>query len=306
MPPWTLDLLPRQTGRRFIVTGANSGIGWHTALELARAGGEVTLAARDDAKAQAAAERIRAEVPSARLELARLDLASGASIRSFAENQRAHPRPLDVLIHNAGIMAVPRRELSADGHELQFATNVLGPYLLTGLMLPALLLAPAPRVVTVSSAMHRSGGPVPLTDLDSTRRYDPIRAYSKTKLANLLFATELQRRAGSRLLSVAAHPGGARTNLAVGTSLPMRLAVAAFGPFMQSAAMGAEPTLMAATLPDARPGAFYGPSGLFEIRGHPRETRPAAFALDAGAGRALFDALERLTGVHYAWDTRRA
>ncbi|MFO0547374.1 MAG: oxidoreductase [Polyangiaceae bacterium] len=299
---WTTTQIPPQSGRRIIVTGGNSGIGWHTALELARAGGEVMIAARNDTKARDAAARIRAMVPSANVVVARLDLSDLASIRAFAEAERARSRPLDVLIHNAGVMALPHREVSVDGHEMQFATNVLGPYLLTGLLLPSLLQAKAPRVVTVSSNSHKAGGPVPLADLDSQADYRPIRVYCKTKLANLLFTKELQRRAGNRLLAVSAHPGAAKTNLAAATSLTMKLAVIAIYPLIQSAAMGAEPTLMAATLESARPNAYYGPTGIFELRGHPAEATPAPFAEDAAAGRALFDELERITGFRYAFE----
>ena len=297
---WTLRDIPDQTGRRAIVTGGNSGIGWRTALELARAGAEVTIASRDEAKAQAAADRIRAELPDARVRTDTLDLAQLASVRAFAERRLAEARPIDMLVNNAGVMALPDRRVSLDGHELQFATNVLGPFVLTGLLLPRILPADAPRVVTVSSYAHTQGGPTPIEDLESEQGYRPVRAYAKTKLANILVTRELQRRAGDRLLAVAAHPGASRTNLAVDTSLSMKLITWAMRPMLQSAAAGAEPTLRAATAADVRPGRYYGPGGLFGLRGHPVEQKTASFADDTAAGRRLWSELERIGGISYA------
>ncbi|WAS95342.1 oxidoreductase [Nannocystis punicea] len=297
---WTTKDIPSQAGRRIIVTGANSGIGWHTALELARAGGEVTITARSEVKGEDAARRIRAVVPGAELRTGVLDLSDPESVRAFADSQLALSRPIDVLINNAGVMALPQRRISVDGHELQFATNVLGPFRLTGLLLPALLQGAAPRVVTVSSNAHKAGGPVPIQDLDSRDGYRPIRVYCTTKLANILFTRELQRRAGDRLLATSCHPGTARTNLGADTTLGMKLMVLAIYPLIQSAAMGAEPTLMAATAKDARPGSHFGPGGFLEWRGHPVEAEPAPFARDEVAARVLFEELERISGVRYA------
>ena len=296
---WTTRDIPDLTGRRAIVTGANSGIGWHTALELARARAEVTIAARDAGRADAAAGRIRAALPSARVRTGALDLARLASVHAFAQSELADPRPIDLLINNAGVMALPERRVSPDGHELQFATNVLGPFVLTGLLLPRVLEASAPRVVTVSSYAHTQGGPTPIEDLESERVYRPVRAYAKTKLANILFTRELQRRAGDRLLAAASHPGASRTNLSADTSLPMKLITWAMRPMLQSAAAGAEPTLLAATAPDAMPGGYYGPGGLFRLRGPAIEAETAAFALDAAAGRRLWEELEQIGGVCY-------
>lgn len=296
---WTTNDIPSQEGKRIIVTGANSGIGWHTALELARAGGEVTIASRSEAKGADAAQRIRAIVPNANLRTEVLDLSDPHSIKAFAQSQLAISRPIDLLINNAGIMAVPKRELSSDGHELQFATNVLGPFRLTGMLLPALLRANSPRVVTIASSLHSMGGPVPLMDLDSQEEYKPMCAYSKTKLANILFTKELQRRVGNRLLATCCHPGVAATNLVKGSNLLMKLSALAMSPLAQSAAAGAEPTLMAATLEDAKPGAYYGPGGLFKLRGHPVETKPAPFADDVAAAKRLFDELEVITAMRY-------
>jgi NAD(P)-dependent dehydrogenase (short-subunit alcohol dehydrogenase family) len=184
MPP--LQFQQSSGHRRILITGGSSGIGWNTALELARAGAEVTIPARTQAKADDAATRIRAVVPQAKLKTAVMDLSSLESVRAYAAQQLADPRPINTLINNAGVMAIPKRKLSVDGFEMQFATNVLGHFLLTGLLLPSILRAPAPRVVTVASYAHVNGGPVPIEDLNSERSYKPVKAYSKTKLANVL------------------------------------------------------------------------------------------------------------------------
>ena len=299
--PWTVRDIPDQAGRRVIVTGGNSGIGWHTALGLAGAGAEVTIASRDAGRATIAADRIRAALPDARVRTGALDLAQLASVRAFAGDQLADARPIDLLVNNAGVMALPERRTSSDGHEMQFATNVLGPFVLTALLLPRILAAPGPRVVTVSSYAHTQGGPTPIEDLESERGYRPVRAYSKTKLANILFTRELQRRGGDRLMAIAAHPGASRTNLAIDTSRPMKLITWAMRPMLQSAAAGAEPILLAATAPDAKPGGYYGPGGLFGLRGPPVEQETAPFAQDAAAGRRLWGELERIFGSSYAF-----
>ena len=195
MDSWTARDIPDHAGRRAIVTGGNSGIGWHTALELARAGAPVTTSARDKVKADDAAARIRAAAPAAKVDTAVPDLARLASVHAFADAQN-EARPLDLLINNAGVMALPERRTSADGHVWRFATDVLGPFVLTGLLMPRLLASAASRVVAVSSYAHTQGGPTPIKDLNSERGYRPVRAYSKTKLADILFIRELQRRAG--------------------------------------------------------------------------------------------------------------
>jgi len=297
---WTPNDIPSQAGKRIVVTGATSGIGWNTALELARAGAEVVIPARTSGKAEDAAARIRAQVPTAKLETAVMDLSRLASVRDFAEQELTKARPIDTLVNNAGVMAIPQRTLSVDGFEMQFATNVLGHFLLTGMLLPLLLRAHASRVVTVSSYAHTGGGPTPLTDLNSSSSYKPVKAYCKTKLANVLFARELQRRAGIRLLSASCHPGYARTNLQFnGETVGMQIAAALLLPFSQSSAKGAEPTLFAATSPDAKPGAYYGPGGLFGMRGPVKETRMAPFAYDDASARQLFDELQDLARVRF-------
>jgi NAD(P)-dependent dehydrogenase (short-subunit alcohol dehydrogenase family) len=302
--------MPDQSGRTAIVTGANSGLGLATARELARAGAAVTLACRDAGKGEAAAERIRATVPGAALEVGVVDLADLGSVRDFAARVAdAHER-LDLLINNAGIMAAPRR-LTRDGFESQFGTNHLGHFALTGLLLPALLNASAPRVVTVSSHLHRRGT-MNFDDLQGERKYSRWGAYGQSKLANLMFCFELQRRAaaaGSALLSLAAHPGYAATNLQF--AAPDRFYEKAYiwignRLFAQSADMGALPTLYAATVPGLPGGTYVGPGGRAEQRGHPKVVTAAGKAYDEQAWERLWEVSERLTGVHYEFARARA
>jgi NAD(P)-dependent dehydrogenase (short-subunit alcohol dehydrogenase family) len=302
-PSWTAADIPGLGGRTAVVTGANSGLGLATARELARAGASVVLACRSEEKARGAQQSIRQAVPSAELTIAALDLADLDSVRAFADERVAAGSPLDLLINNAGIMAAPRR-MTKDGFESQFGTNHLGHFALTGLLLPVLLKAPAPRVVTVSSTMHR-GGKMDFDDLNGERKYSRWGAYSQSKLANLMFCFELQRRAteaGSSLLSLAAHPGYAATNLQF--AAPDRLYERAYmwignRVFAQSADMGAEPTLYAATFPGLPGGTYVGPGGMGEQRGHPKVVTAAGKAYDEQAWRRLWEVSEELTGVHY-------
>lgn len=304
MARWGTTQIPDQRGRTIVVTGATSGLGFASAKALAAAGARVVMTGRDDGRASAAADRIRAATPAADLEVARLDLADLASVRSFAE---ALPdRPIDVLLNNAGIMAVPYT-LTREGFESQIGTNHLGPFALTGLLLPRLLTAPAPRVVTVSSFMHKPGR-IDAHEIETaaSSTYSPWRAYCQSKLANLLFAYELDRRAraaGTALLSVAAHPGYAATNLtSVGPQLAgsrLRASVMRAGDrlFAQSAAAGALPELYAATMPDVRGGDYFGPGGPLELRGAPRRTTSSPASYDVRGGTELWTLSERLTGV---------
>jgi NAD(P)-dependent dehydrogenase (short-subunit alcohol dehydrogenase family) len=304
---WTAADIPDQSGRVAIVTGANSGLGVATARDLARAGATVVLACRSTAKADQAAASIRADVPNAALEVAPLDLADLASVREFAEHRAAPGLAVDLLINNAGIMAAPRR-LTKDGFESQFGTNHLGHFALTGLMLPALLRARAPRVVTVSSHLHRSGT-MHFDDLQGERKYSRWGAYGQSKLANLMFCFELQRRAteaGAPLLSVAAHPGYASTNLQfAATDRFYEKAIGWIGNRVvaQSADMGALPTLYAATVPDLPGGTFVGPGGRSQQRGYPTVVTAARKAYDEDAWRRLWEMSEGLTGVHYEFST---
>ena len=307
---WTAADLPRLTGRSVIVTGANSGLGYQTALALAACGADVTMAVRTLAKGQDAAAEIRALHPRAQLEVDELDLADLASIRAFAQRwSAAHPDGLSILINNAGIMAIPRRA-TADGFEVQFGTNHLGHFALTGLLLPALIAQPAARVVTVSSQAHRLGR-MDFEDLMGSRRYRAWGAYGQSKLANLLFTAEFQRRidaSGLSVLAMAAHPGYSNTNLQSagptmrGSSVGARMSSMANGVLAQSAAMGALPTLFAATMPGLPGDSYIGPDGFMEQRGHPRVVGRSKAAMSDADGRRLWTVSEELTGVVYPFD----
>jgi NAD(P)-dependent dehydrogenase (short-subunit alcohol dehydrogenase family) len=301
---WTTRDIPDQTGRRVVVTGATSGLGFHTALELARHGAAVVLGVRDVDRGREAAERIRAEARGADVAPSRLDLADLSSVREFAGDVGRDR--VDVLVNNAGVMALPPRR-SVDGFELQLATNHLGPFALTGLLLPALLRRPGSRVVAVSSYLHRNGR-IDLDDLMSDRSYGPWPAYSQSKLANLLFMRELDRRArdaGVGLVSVAAHPGWATTNLqlAAPRMTGRRLtAVAAHGLNAlvgQSAASGAWSQLRAATDPEAAGGDYFGPRGPGGLRGAPVRVGMSTRARDDVMAARLWEESVRLTDVDY-------
>lgn len=304
--PWTANEIPPQSGKTVIITGANSGIGYEAARMLAAKGATVALACRDQAKGQAAMDAIRAAHPSASLALMPLDLADLGSVRAFAEAARAAYPRIDILCNNAGIMAIPRRT-TADGFEMQFGTNHLGHFALTGLLLDRILAAPGARVVTVSSNAHKFGS-MRFDDVQSERRYRKWLVYSQSKLANLLFAFELQRRfeaVGANAISVACHPGYAATNLQgvgprmQGSALATRVMDLANRLLAQPAAMGALPTLYAATAPDVRGGDYIGPSGFAEQAGYPKKVRATARAHDPTAQRRLWEMSEQLTGVRY-------
>jgi NAD(P)-dependent dehydrogenase (short-subunit alcohol dehydrogenase family) len=299
---WTTTQIPPQGGKTVLITGANSGIGYQAALELARHGARVLLGVRSRAKGDAALARLLQEAPGAGAEVVDLDMASLSSVRRFAQN---FTQPLDVLINNAGVMALPNRQLTSDGFERQFGTNHLGHFALTGLLLPRLLQAAAPRVVTVSSLAHRNGR-IAFDDLQSEKHYVPWTAYNQSKLANLLFALELDRRArasGSRLLSIPVHPGISRTSIfdnGPGQRDLKALAMKIFSPFItQDDAAGALPTLYAATAPEAQGGAYIGPDGFQGFKGWPTVEQPRPQALDEAAASRLWTVSEELTGVVY-------
>jgi NAD(P)-dependent dehydrogenase (short-subunit alcohol dehydrogenase family) len=302
-PGWSASDVPDLTGRRAIVTGATSGLGLETARVLAARGAHVLLTGRDEQRTDQAVRRVRAAVPGGSVEPAGLDLADLSSVRAFAAQTGA--LPVDLLVNNAGVMALPSREVTLDGFERQVGTNHLGHFALTGLLLPALLAAPAPRVVTVSSIMHWIGV-MTVDDLQSEQRYDPWQAYARSKLANLLFARELNRRvraAGVDLVSVAAHPGYTRTRLvANGPAQGHPVLGAAFraGSALvgQGVRSGALPQLRAATDPAVTGGEFVGPRVL-GWRGLPVHARRAAAARDDGSQDALWAESERLTGVRF-------
>jgi NAD(P)-dependent dehydrogenase (short-subunit alcohol dehydrogenase family) len=301
---WTSDQIPDQRGRVAVVTGGNSGLGLETTRELARKGAHVVLACRDTGKGAAAMTDIRADVPNADIEVAALDLASLDSVRAFTEWFRGeHPR-LDLLVNNAGVMAPPRRE-TADGFELQFGTNHLGHFALTALLIGSMGESADARVVTVSSGAHRMGK-INFDDLQSTRRYNRWRAYGQAKLANLLFAFELDRRlraGGSGIRSVAAHPGYSATNLQTAAPPALDRAVMAVlnRVVAQDADHGALPTLYAATVAGLPGGSYVGPDGRGELRGAPTLVSMSGRASDPDTARRLWEVSEELTGVTYAF-----
>lgn len=304
MARWQASDIPDQSGRLAVVTGANSGIGYPTARELARHGARVILACRSEARGQEAVERLTKEVPGARAEFRPLDLASLDSVRAFAEG--LEEERLDLLINNAGVMALPYGQ-TADGFEMQFGVNHLGHFALSGHLLPKLLAAPDARVISISSGMHMVGQ-VNLKDLNSERRYRRWIAYGHSKTANLLFIHELARRlaqAGSPVIAAASHPGYAATNLqTAGVKMEGRKAaerVIDFGNrvLAQSSEEGALPTLFAATAPGVRPDAFIGPRWQ-GWRGPPAPSWRAKWTLNDAAARRLWEESERLTGVAYA------
>jgi NAD(P)-dependent dehydrogenase (short-subunit alcohol dehydrogenase family) len=307
---FTANDIPSQQGRRVLITGANSGIGHETALELARRGAEVILPARTCEKANDAIARIRSEVSGAKLIPAILDLASLASVRAFAAFIiETYPgQSLDLLINNAGVMAVPQRELTIDGYERQFATNYLGPFLLTTLIYPHFKQQSGTRVVTVSSGVTNQGK-IEFDNLQSERLYKPtFGAYSQSKLADLIFQLELQRRltaVGSPILSTGAHPGYATTNLFTSgpagvVPIAVRILAMILKPLAsQDAAHGALPTLYAATSPAAVPGGYYGPSGFNELKGYPVPAKIASAAKDQSLAKRLWTETERLTGTSF-------
>jgi NAD(P)-dependent dehydrogenase (short-subunit alcohol dehydrogenase family) len=291
-----------QKGRTFVITGANSGIGLAAARALARVGARVVIASRDAGRAAAALDQIRAESPRAEVETASLDLASLASVRACAGELRARFSKIDVLVNNAGIMAIPRRE-TADGFEMQFGTNHLGHFALTGLLLDRI----TDRVVNVSSTMHRRGK-MRFDDLQGQKSYAKWGAYGQSKLANLLFTYELKRRlaqAGSPVKSVACHPGYASTNLqGVGpqmesSSLMLRVTNLGNRLIAQSAEGGAWPTLYAATGADVNSGDYIGPGGLFELKGPAVKVGSNAASHHEADAARLWSISEELTGVRY-------
>ncbi|MFJ9004088.1 oxidoreductase [Streptomyces canus] len=304
MSGWNETAIPGQSGRVAVVTGANSGIGYVTARELARKGARVVLACRSERRGHEARDRLLDEVPGAHTEFARLDLGDLSSVREFAATY-PYDR-LDLLINNAGVMALPYGT-TADGFETQFGTNHLGHFALTGLLLPTLLETPAARVVTVSSTAHALAN-IDIDDLNSERRYRRWVAYARSKTANLLFVHELARRLaahGSDVVAAAAHPGYAATNLqTAGPRMAGRRAAERFMRvgnrfFAQSADAGALPTLYAATAPDVPPDSFTGPS-LGGWRGSPAPSWRARWTRNDQASQRLWTASEALTGVTYA------
>ena len=301
MTGWSTADIPSQDGKTAVITGATGGLGYETALALAGAGAAVVLTGRNDAKGQDAIQRIRGQFPNAKISYETLDLASLASVAGFAARFAAAHASLDLLINNAGVMALPKRQTTADGFEMQFGTNYLGHYALTAHLLPLLRRGNQPRVVNLSSLAHRSGA-IDFDDLQGAKSYNPFKAYCQSKLAMLMFALELQRRsnaAGWGLLSNAAHPGYALTDLIAngpGTRGLLGQLGKILQPFAsQSAAEGALPTLFAATSPEAQPGGYYGPNWFYELKGPPEPAKIMPQAKDAAAAARLWDISAALT-----------
>ncbi|MEV4457447.1 oxidoreductase [Microbispora sp. NPDC049633] len=305
MTEWNASHIPDQHGRVAVVTGANSGLGLVTATELARNGAHVVMAVRDIAAGEREAEAIRRSAPRAEIEVRKLDLASLASVHAFAKELTADFPAVDLLVNNAGVVILGPARTTADGFELQFGTNMLGHFALTGLLLDSLGRADAARVVSLSSITHKNAH-LDFDDLMSRRDFNASRAYGRSKLATTVFGLELDRRlraAGSPVVSVLAHPGLSRSNLtprAWEHRGRMGRIFARGGLLVtQPAERGALPQLFAATAPDVRGGQFFGPSGLFETRGRVVEVRPSTEAADPSVGRRLWTAAEALTGVTY-------
>ncbi|OBK90247.1 SDR family NAD(P)-dependent oxidoreductase [Mycolicibacter sinensis] len=299
---WTAEDVPDQTGRVAVITGSNTGIGYHTALVLAEHGAAVVLAVRDLDKGRAAAESITTACPHATVTVQELDLSSLASVRDAAEALGAAHRRIDLLINNAGVMYTPK-QTTVDGFELQFGTNHLGHFALTGLLLPRMMRVKGSRVVTVSSMAHRIMAAIHFDDLQWENGYNRIAAYGQSKLANLLFTYELQRRLAANhksTIAVAAHPGTANTELTRYLPPLLRPADRLLMPLVvQSAAMGALPTLRAATDTKVAGGQYYGPSGIGEQRGHPKLVDASKQAHDVELQQRLWAVSEELTGISF-------
>lgn len=313
MTTWTTDDIPDQSGKLVVITGATGGLGLETALVLAAKGAEVVLAARNPTKGAEAERLIRARHPGADVRFDLLDLGDLSSISAFADRHLTAGRPIDILINNAGVMALPTRQVTTDGFEMQFGTNYLSHFALTGRLLPLLTQGHSrqggARVVQLSSVAHR-GGQIRLDDLNYEKTaYKPWPVYQQSKLAMLMFAIELDRRSqaqGWNLTSAAAHPGFARTDLIAngpaqsGAGGLMMAAGRLLQPWIShSGADGALPTVMAATLPQVKGGDYYGPQGFMEMKGPPGPAEIKPQARDAEVARRLWAESERLTGVHY-------
>jgi NAD(P)-dependent dehydrogenase (short-subunit alcohol dehydrogenase family) len=305
MTDWTIADIPPLDGKTAVITGATGGLGYETALALAAARAAVVLIGRNDAKGRNAIQKIRGRLPGANVVYENLDLANLASVADFAKRFSAAHASLDLLVNNAGVMALPERKLTTDGFEMQFGTNYLGHYALTAQLLPLLRRGNQPRVVSLSSLTYRRGA-INFDDLQGTWPYSPGKAYSQSKLAMLMFALELQRRSdagGWGLMSNAAHPGFARTDLFAngpGAGGLLGLLNKVLQPFIShSAAEGALPTLFAATSPEAKRAGYYGPSGFYELKGPPAPAKIMPQAEDLAMAARLWDVSAALTGVSF-------
>jgi NAD(P)-dependent dehydrogenase (short-subunit alcohol dehydrogenase family) len=300
MTKWTTANIPDQTGRTAVVTGANTGLGYQTAAALAAKGAHVVLAVRNTDKGNEAAARIADATPGASVAVQALDLTSLASIRQAAEELRANHTTIDLLINNAGVMMTPK-STTKDGFELQFGTNHLGHFALTGLLLDRIVAAPGSRIVTVSSVGHRfARSGIRFEDLQWEKDYSRVGAYGQAKLANLMFTYELQRRLqGTDTIAAAAHPGGSRSELTRNLPRLVQAVSRVLEPLYQGPDMGALPTLRAATDPGVVGGQYFGPDGFAEQRGYPVVVASSRVSHDIGAQQRLWAVSEELTGVTY-------
>lgn len=299
MGKWTTANVPDQTGRTAVITGANTGLGYETAAALTAKGAHVVLAVRNLEKGKAAADLISRRTPGASVVLQQLDLTSLESIRSAADELRSKHDTIDLLINNAGVMMTPK-STTKDGFELQFGTNHLGHFALTGLLLDRVLAVPGSRVVTVSSTGHRFARGIRFDDLQWEHDYSRVGAYGQAKLANLMFTYELQRRLiGTNTIAAAAHPGGSNTELMRNLPAAIRGVGTLLTPLFQGPDMGALPTLRAATDPGVLGGQYFGPDGFGEQRGYPKIVGSTAASHDTAAQRRLWAVSEELTGVVY-------
>lgn len=304
MGNWTTQEMPSQAGRRAVVTGTG-GLGYQTALALARHGASVVIAGRNAAKGAAAVDALRSAVPEAQVRFGQLDLADLASVAAFAQEMRASQDGLELLVNNAGIMTPPTRRETRDGFELQFGTNYLGHFALTAALLPLLRRGSSPRVVSLGSIAARNGT-INFEDLQAQKDYRPMTVYSQSKLACLMFALELSRRSRAGdwgISSLAAHPGISRSDLLLngpGARSVQGLARRYLWFLFQPVTMGALPTLYAATAPDAQDGGYYGPDRLNGTRGHPVREAPPRAALDREDAAQLWQVSLELTRVHFA------
>lgn len=304
---WTVADMPHLEGKTAIVTGATAGLGLVSATELAARGASVTLAVRDVSRGERSARVVREAYPGAVVSVAKLDLASLVSIREFSSSYIKSHKRLDILMNNAGIMGVPQREVTADGFEAQFGTNHLGHFALTGLLLPLIKKTPGARIVTVSSNLHKTGV-MNFDDLMGAVKYKPWAAYGQSKLANLLFTSELQRRlveAKVDAIAVAAHPGWSNTSLMMSGPMKGRgtfmkwLGQSVTNRMAQPASMGALNQLYAATASDVKGNDYIGPKGKNEQSGYPHKTGRSAAAKNTSDANRLWDESEKLTGVSY-------
>lgn len=304
MKNWTASDIPRKNEGLAVITGSTEGVGYEDALALTAAGWDVVMMGRNAQKGAASIAKIRQANPKAKVRFEQTDLADLASIKAFAERMLASGQPIDLLINNAGVMTPPKRLETTDGFELQFGTNHIGHFALTARLLPLLRKAPGARVVTVSSVANRAGQ-INFEDLQSETSYAPMKAYGQSKLANLMFALELQRQSekhGWGITSMAAHPGVSRTNLLITGAGRWSFAgvMRTFFPFLfQPPAQGALPTLYAATSPEAKGGSYYGPNKMGETRGLPSIAKIPAQAEDVAVSLKLWELSQQLAKVEF-------